>query len=120
MHFCDKCDNMYYIRVDEEPPNNLIYYCRNCGNETSNLGIESFYVSKKVVKKENQNVDGYMNPYIKHDQTLPRVNNVPCPNSDCPCNKDKNVDREIIVYRYDETNLKYMYICVHCDKTWTL
>lgn len=120
MHFCDKCENMYYIKVAEEPPNNLIYYCRNCGNETSELGSDSFYVSRKVVSKDNKHMGSFLNPYIKHDQTLPRVDNVPCPNENCVCNVDKNVNREVIVYRYDDDNLKYMYICVHCDKTWTL
>ena len=38
MHFCDKCGNMYYIRIDEQNENNIIYYCRRCGNENKELG----------------------------------------------------------------------------------
>jgi DNA-directed RNA polymerase subunit M/transcription elongation factor TFIIS len=120
MHFCDKCENMYYIKISEEPPNNLVYYCRNCGNETSDLGTDSFYVSRNSVNDNAQNHTAYLNPYIKYDKTLPRVSNIPCPNENCVCNKDKKVQSEVIVYRYDDENLKYMYICVHCDKTWTL
>ena len=26
MHFCDNCDNMYYIRIDSEDENKLLYY----------------------------------------------------------------------------------------------
>ena len=31
MHFCDKCDNMYYININEES-SNIYYYCKKCGN----------------------------------------------------------------------------------------
>ena len=37
MKFCGNCDNMFYIRIDEENPNNLNYYCRHCGNSESSL-----------------------------------------------------------------------------------
>ena len=33
MHFCSICSNMYYIRINAEEPNKLVYYCRKCGNE---------------------------------------------------------------------------------------
>ena len=26
--------------------------------------------------------------------------------------------REVIYIRYDDTNMKYVYLCVHCDTTW--
>ena len=31
MKFCKDCDNMLYLRLNNDS-NNLIYYCRNCGN----------------------------------------------------------------------------------------
>ena len=31
MKFCIKCDNMYYIGINEQNPNELTHYCRNCG-----------------------------------------------------------------------------------------
>ena len=37
MHFCKVCKNMYYIRLKGEDSNNLIYYCRKCGNEDETL-----------------------------------------------------------------------------------
>ena len=33
MRFCIQCNNMYYIRLSDNDGGNLIYYCRNCGNE---------------------------------------------------------------------------------------
>lgn len=31
---------------------------------------------------------------------------------------DPNNNREVIYIRYDDTNMKYVYLCVHCDTTW--
>jgi len=28
MHFCNVCSNMYYIRINADNPNKLVYYCR--------------------------------------------------------------------------------------------
>ena len=51
------------------------------------------------------------------DPTLPRVNNILCPNPDCTTNT-KNDPREIIYIRYDDTNMKYIYLCSSCDTVW--
>jgi DNA-directed RNA polymerase subunit M/transcription elongation factor TFIIS len=31
---------------------------------------------------------------------------------------DETNKREVIYIRYDDTNMKYVYLCVHCDMTW--
>ena len=54
MHFCNVCNNMYYIRIDGEDSNKLIYYCRNCGNEDTLLTVDNATVSKMQVKKSEQ------------------------------------------------------------------
>ena len=30
----------------------------------------------------------------------------------------QNSNREVIYIRYDDINMKYVYLCVHCDTTW--
>ncbi len=45
MHFCGKCDNMYYLRLSEANSNKLIHYCRNCGNEETITNNESICIS---------------------------------------------------------------------------
>jgi aspartate carbamoyltransferase regulatory subunit len=40
-----------------------------------------------------------------------------CPNKDCPTNTD-GVEREIIYIRYDDSNMKYIYLCSTCDTVW--
>ena len=51
-----------------------------------------------------------------------------CPNADCKSNKktpeskdgsdDVSVQPEIIYLRYDDKNMKFIYLCAHCDTTW--
>jgi len=117
MHFCTNCSNMYYIRINSDDPNKLVYYCRKCGNEDKLLGTENVCVSKTQLKKSEQSFSHIINKYTKLDPTLPRVSNVLCPNSNCPTNKEGK-SREIIYIRYDDSNMKYIYLCSHCDTVW--
>lgn len=117
MYFCSKCENMYYIKLSEEDKNTLIYYCRKCGNEDKKLTKENIYVSKTHFKKSTQNFSHLVNEYTKLDPTLPRRNNIPCPNNECESHK-KGKNSEVIYLRYDDENMKYIYICNHCDKIW--
>lgn len=117
MHFCSNCSNMYYIRINSDDPNKLVYYCRKCGNEDTLLAIENVCVSKTQLKKSEQSFSHIINKYTKLDPTLPRINTVLCPDADCPTNKE-GVPREIIYIRYDDSNMKYVYLCSSCDAVW--
>ena len=117
MHFCSNCRNMYYIKIDEDNPNSLLYYCRNCGNEDSLITEDNICVSKTQIKKGEKSFSHFINKYTKLDPTLPRVNNILCPNKDCPTNT-KNAPREVIYIRYDDQNINYVYLCSTCDTTW--
>jgi hypothetical protein len=108
---------MYYIRINKDDTNKLIYYCRNCGNEDKLLAVENVCVSKTQIKKNEQSFNHIINKYTKLDPTLPRVNNILCPNADCLTNV-KEEPREIIYIRYDDTNMKYVYLCSTCDTVW--
>ena len=117
MHFCTNCSNMYYIRINSDDPNKLVYYCRKCGNEDKFLAIENVCVSKTQVKKSEQTFSHIINKYTKLDPTLPRINTILCPNSDCITNTELK-NREIIYIRYDDSNMKYIYLCSDCDSVW--
>ena len=58
-----------------------------------------------------------MNEYTKLDPTLPRIKTIKCPNQTCLSNSD-NAENEVLYIRYDDTNIKYIYMCAHCDTTW--
>ena len=120
---------MYYISIT--PENELQYYCRNCGNIDNTTAADNICVSKVNVKHTAtpQSFSQVVNKYTKFDPTLPRINTIRCPNDECPSNKDKDKDsgssagkkkphNEIIYVRYDDTNLKYVYLCAKCDKVW--
>jgi DNA-directed RNA polymerase subunit M/transcription elongation factor TFIIS len=119
MHFCSVCSNMYYIRINADDTNKLVYYCRKCGNEDKLLAIENVCVTKTQIKKTEQTFHNIINKYTKLDPTLPRINTVLCPNADCSTNSAKSPEaREIIYIRYDDMNMKYVYLCSSCDTVW--
>lgn len=120
MHFCSKCDNMYYIKIsDEGNSDKLIYYCRNCGNENTELALENIHVSTIQISRSEQKYGNNINKYTKFDPTLPRINNIRCPNSTCESNTlGHETNREVIYLRYDDVNVKYVYICAVCDTVW--
>lgn len=121
MHFCTKCDNMYYIKLFGDDKTQLSYYCKKCGNEdTSSTNI---IVSKVDIKKKNDKDFSYLvNKYTKLDPTLPRKNNVKCPNVKCVSNLQSEdggkVENEVLFIRYDDINMKYIYMCCNCDTVW--
>ena len=116
MRFCFRCSNMYYISINPDDPNKLIYYCRNCGNQDF-VSVDDATVSKIQLKKSQQEFSHIINKYTKLDPTLPRVSNILCPNGDCLTNKEDK-PCEIIYIRYDDTNMKYVYLCSTCDTVW--
>jgi DNA-directed RNA polymerase subunit M/transcription elongation factor TFIIS len=117
MHFCENCDNMYYLKIADDNENNLIYYCRNCGNEDTKLTSSIICVSKTQIKRSEQKYSHIINEYTKMDPTLPRINTIRCPNQTCQSNKDE-IKREVIYIRYDDINMKYIYLCAVCDTMW--
>ena len=120
MNFCSKCDNLYYIKLEDENCNNISYYCRNCGNSENNLIDLGKCVLKENISKNESNFSININKYTKLDVTLPRINYIKCPNESCESNnQDFDINnREILYIRYDHNNMKYIYLCSHCDYTW--
>ena len=118
MHFCINCDNMYYIRISSDNPNKLIYYCRNCGNEDATGNVDNLTISSASLKNGSSHL-AYINKYTKLDPTLPRIKDILCPNVECSTNT-KDTPREIIYIRYDDINMKYMYLCSTCDTVWKI
>ena len=121
MHFCTQCGNMYYIKIKNEGDDSLIYYCRKCGFEDNSISQDanSLCVSKTHIGGNEKIYSQVINKYTKLDPTLPRIDNIKCPNAECSTNaKEGATPREIIYLRYDDTNLKYVYLCSTCDHVW--
>jgi aspartate carbamoyltransferase regulatory subunit len=109
---------MFYIRIDEQNPNNLNYYCRQCGNSEANLENNLCIIDTNM-KETETSFDYIVNEFTKLDPTLPRINNILCPNDDCVTNTHEGSNkREIIYIRYNNVDMKYLYLCSTCDNIW--
>jgi len=108
---------MYYIRINTDDTNKLVYYCRHCGTEDKLITLENICVSKTQIKKSQSSFNHIVNKYTKLDPTLPRINKILCPNPECTTNTE-HTEREIIYLRYDDVNIKYIYVCSTCDTVW--
>ena len=121
----------------------LILYCKKCGN-TKSLTQKDFYeierkeeLELKTDKNEEEiqeynelltlrdpvileniyitnDIDSkyYDNDYICDDVTLPLINDVNVKCTDC------NQKTDIIYQIYDQDNMKYLYTCCTCKKSW--
>lgn len=124
MKFCKDCENMLYIRLLSEDSNKLIYYCRNCGNTYDEIDKDNVCVLNSNVNMKDKGYLQDINEYTKLDPTLPRTQNIKCPNQSCPSNhtgddSSKLINKNEVIYlRYDDINLNYIYICTQCDTTW--
>ena len=81
------------------------------------MNINDKYILFVQLKKSKQEFTHIINKYTKLDPTLPRVSNILCANAECSTNTE-NKPREIIYLRYDDTNMKYVYLCSTCDIVW--
>ena len=114
MHFCTLCGNMYYITVDK---NSMLYYCRKCGNKDTVNNQDNIVVSKTRMESDVMTVNN-INEYTKMDPTLPRTSSIQCINEKCECHQKDEVKPEIIYIRSNADDLKYTFLCCHCDTTW--
>lgn len=117
MKFCNTCNNMFYVKVNEDKE--LVYYCKFCNNSL----IEP-KTSGSILVIDDNTVDDdirytqFINSNIIHDPTLPRVNNIICP---CDkCTRKPEEDNEVIYIKYDFANMKYLYFCCHCKHFWRI
>ena len=111
MKFCDKCNNYLYVDLDND--RNLLRYCKNC----SHTIVEKKEGGSILVIDDNKIDDitrysQFLNKNIKHDPTLPRVNNIECTNPEC----NKSSDNEVIYVKYDHVDMKYLYYCCKCEQ----
>ncbi len=128
MNFCPDCDNYLVTQIQSidivnNPNKLLMYVCKNCQYQevvdikkepTKKCVFQSNYNSRKM-KIYNKNLQ-----YLQEDYTLPRVNNIDCPNVECPTNKaPDSVPKKVLYINLNETDLTYLYQCCNCMYTWT-
>ena len=116
MEFCSQCDNMLYLRTNEDEKKTLTYFCKHCGfEETKATNSNNSCVYEIDYQTSNYAIHTILNEYTHADPTLPRVNNIECPDENC---KVKN--KQICYIKYDKTNMKYIYLCCDCKVAWKI
>ena len=126
MHFCDVCENMMYLNIstNDNEEDKLSYFCQKCGTNKTNLSkneeMEKTEESLIYFKDfdENTGSTNVLNEYTKHDPTIPETDILQCPNDECETNKNSNVNSKISYVRYDNKNMKYVYLCKLCNTSW--
>jgi hypothetical protein len=111
--FCPTC--RYYLYLDQDDKT-LRRICRNCGfqKEDTQGGL---ILEIDLKEKTSEGYKILLNEFTKKDPTLPHVNTIKCPNETCDSNT-KNVEKDVIYLKYDAVNMKFLYICNHCDTQW--
>lgn len=115
MKFCNICNNMLYSKISSDD-NKLKYCCKTCGNKVDQ-DINENSVCETNYRNSEISFRLKINEYTHLDPTLPRVNNIPCQNSECPSNLN-NYHPEIVFIKYDLANMKYIYLCTDCKSKW--
>ena len=129
MKFCTKCDNMLYLHIDENEPDKLMHFCQKCGNkqkikiknnmDDQEKDVQDYCIYKEHIQ-ETAKFENFVNKYTKYDPTLPSMKNIKCPNVDCPSVKVEDTGDNVLYLRYDDENMKYLFMCKTCDNAWTI
>ena len=114
VEFCDKCDNLFYLYENKET-NTIVNVCKACGHTAEKKDSMIVINNDTKISIDKSDVIAH-NPFICQDITLPTIQgnkNLQCKNKDCPAENST-----IYYIKYDENNMKYLYICKDCGTKW--
>lgn len=120
MEFCKVCQNMLYMKLAGDPDAEdsggpqLSYYCRKCGTDALAGASGTSCAYRVTFTQRDSAALQPLNAHTKHDATLPIAPQTPCPSAGC------NTPNSVRYIRYDDSNIKYIYLCTACDATWTV
>ena len=124
MKFCPTCRYYLYMKTtkggDGKGPSSgqLTLTCNNCGyNEVNEEG--GLIMETDLQEKTAEGYKILLNEFTRSDPTLPHTDIIKCPNSECDSNKG-GAKRDIIFMKYDQINLKFLYLCnvKGCGHQW--
>lgn len=117
MKFCDVCDNLLYVKqtvLDGGGPG-IAYQCNYCSS-VYEAGDSGEPIAETDYRDDRAKYHHLMTPLIHEDPTLPRVDNVACPNKQC--SRPARAKGSVIYIKYDPTNLRFLYSCSYCRAFW--
>lgn len=115
---CKNCN--YYEKKTKHPGSSSVPVLAHhyIGNENEKEEADDDHCIMKVNFFDDvRTFQKYQTPFIKYDMTLPRVNNIECPRG---CQKQEGKTPEVIVIKYDQNALKFLYFCCHCEHFWKI
>ena len=116
MDYFKTCPNCrYYLHAVVED-NKLVRKCKSCGiteEDKGGLIMESY-----IKEKSSDSWKIEINEFTRQDPTLPYLRDLKCPNTNCSSNKGTS-QKKIYLIKYDNENLKFVYVCDNCEQTWT-
>lgn len=113
--FCDVCDNMLYIKDDNQ---SLVKYCKHCSfSKTLTATQGAFKIVETIYSEDDLLYMQKQNKYLRFDPTLPRVKDkaIHCLNPVCTGPKDES---QVLFVKYHPVHMKYFYCCDYCGFTW--
>jgi DNA-directed RNA polymerase subunit M/transcription elongation factor TFIIS len=117
MKFCPSCRNVLYS-IDEDTNDEgkkfAVLSCRKC-EYTEPVTRENPVVYEHILREDKSDRLA-LNPYLKHDPTLPRFTEIVCPSAECPTKRGATPD--VVAVKLDAKELIWMYQCANCDTTW--
>jgi DNA-directed RNA polymerase subunit M/transcription elongation factor TFIIS len=117
MEFCDICNNMLYMKSNEDK--DLIKFCKHCDFSKVDTQNGCVKISETMYTEDDLLYNQNVNKYLRYDQTLRRINDskISCPNTDCET-QTKSIDQQVLYIKYHNQNMKYFYVCDHCGHIW--
>jgi hypothetical protein len=136
MQFCPACDNKLHMQIgqpdSEAAPDAysmpLTLYCKHCpfrksidqtSSDADNLGkiFDPCMYRSNYSSNHPLYYSTVVNQYTFDDPTLPCMSDSPCVNETCTSNT-KDIDPDILYVRYNDQDLKFLYLCRHCRQCW--
>lgn len=114
IRFCNTCDNKLYHQVENDT---LVYFCRICGEQTQ-IKDDVCVLNINYTNDSSKPIEHVINKYTKYDPSLPHIL-LHCPSDTCSSNKEgTNKQSDVIYIRYNNEQMKHVYMCTLCDYSW--
>jgi len=112
MRFCEVCDNLLYVKVAAGA---LVDQCNYCGCSYS-VESSTAPVLETDYRDDRAKYHHLLTELLHEDPTLPRVDNVPCPNE--ACSRPSRAKGNVLYVKYDPVNVRFLYSCCYCKAFW--
>jgi DNA-directed RNA polymerase subunit M/transcription elongation factor TFIIS len=113
--FCKQCENMLYDLTERD--GEAFRRCRKPECDYEEVVTKESPIVYDHELHRDTSVQYSINPYLKHDSTLPRFNTMVCPNRSC-ATRAPGQTSDIVGIKLDSVNVAWMYQCAVCDSIW--